>query len=536
MATRFSILIIFLIGAYFLLGYHLYELQLVKGGYYLAQADSEAAAAQGASGSRGSIYFTDKDGNLLPAAIEQDSPLIYAVPSSIVNAQAAADAVAPIINLSPTALDAVFSRAGDSYEPLKVKADAGTAQQITNLDLKGIYSEMVPERYYPLSTVASQVLGYVGPNSSGNGTSGHYGIESFYNTPLAAGTDVDLTIDPNIQIEAEKVLDTLVSANGATGGSVIIEDPQTGKILAMGATPSFDPNNYSASPIASFLNPMVQEVYEPGSIFKVLTMAAGIDAGKITSSTTYDDLGYVNVDGAHITNYNLTTYGAYGPDTTMTKVIEHSINTGAIFAENQTGNAIFTEYAKKFGLGQLTGIDVPGEVSGNLSQLNPKSPQVDFDTAAYGQGVAVTPIELVTAVAAIANGGVMMRPYLNAALSPEPLDRAISASTAAEVTEMMTNAVDDVAGAPAIKGYSIAGKTGSAYVPNPSGGGYLNELDDSYIGFGPTPDPKFIVFIRLNTLSVNSLAVDSVVPGFKTLAQYIINYYNIPPDRPTAGQ
>jgi cell division protein FtsI/penicillin-binding protein 2 len=165
--------------------------------------------------------------------------------------------------------------------------------------------------------------------------------------------------------------------------------------------------------------------------------------------------------------------------------------------------------------------------------LNSKSPQVDFDTAAYGQGVAVTPIELVQAVAAIANGGIIMRPYLNAALQPKPMGRAISASTAAEVTAMMTAAIDKVAGAPAINGYALAGKTGSAYVPNPAGGGYLNELDDSYIGFGPTSDPKFIAFIRLNTLPVTSLAVDSVVPGFKELAQYIINYYNIPPDRPT---
>jgi cell division protein FtsI (penicillin-binding protein 3) len=173
----------------------------------------------------------------------------------------------------------------------------------------------------------------------------------------------------------------------------------------------------------------------------------------------------------------------------MTEVIEHSINTGAIFAENQTGNAIFTEYMKKFHLGDSTGIDLPGEVSGNLSQLNPSSPQVDFDTAAYGQGVAVTPIELVQAVAALANGGIIMRPYVNAALQPEAVGRAISASTAAEVTAMMTAAVDDVSARPRSAATRIAGKTGSAYVPNPAGGGYLNELDDSYIGFGPTSDP-----------------------------------------------
>jgi cell division protein FtsI/penicillin-binding protein 2 len=143
----------------------------------------------------------------------------------------------------------------------------------------------------------------------------------------------------------------------------------------------------------------------------------------------------------------------------------------------------------------------------------------------------MTPIELVTAVAALANGGVMMRPYLNAVLSPESLGRAVSTSTATEVTQMMTAAIDDVVGAPAINGYALAGKTGSAYIPNPAGGGYLNELTDSYIGFGPTSNPRFIAFIRLDTLPVTSLAAESVVPAFKELAQYIINYYNIPPDR-----
>jgi cell division protein FtsI/penicillin-binding protein 2 len=545
MAYRFSAVIAVLVAAYGFLLFHLYQLQFIQGGYYLARADSETAASADLNANRGAIYFIDNQGKTLPAAVNQEFPVIYAVPSAVQNPASAAATLAPILNLSVSALKKIFTN-GSSYHLLVNKADDSTVQKVNDAiaaGLKGVYTDYEPERYYPLGSVGSQVLGYVGPNASNTGESGHYGVEGFYNDALngtatstgGVGEDVSLTIDPNIQAEAEKILDGLVTANGATGGSVIIEDPQTGKILAMGATPSFDPNDYSSSPIANFLDPNVESVYEPGSIFKVLTMAAGIDAGKISPNTTYDDKGYVNVDGAHITNYNLTTYGAYGPDTTMTEVIEHSINTGAIFAENQTGDAIFTAYMKRFRLDQKTGIDLPGEVTGNLSQLNPKSPQVDFDTAAYGQGVAVTPIELVQSIAAIANGGVVMRPYVNAMLSPKPLGRAISTSTATEVTQMMTAAIDNVSGAPSISGYALAGKTGSAFVPNPKGGGYLNELDDSYIGFGPTSNPKFIVFIRLNTLPVTSLAVDSVVPGFKELAQYIINYYNIPPDRAVAG-
>ncbi|HEX4103923.1 MAG TPA: penicillin-binding protein 2 [Candidatus Paceibacterota bacterium] len=533
MAARFSIVVVLITAAFFVLGFHLYQLQVSKGDYYYAQAASEVEASQSSSGNRGSIYFTDEDGNLLPAAVEQEFPYIYADPSAIADADEAANTVGPMLGMSVSTLEALFSKPNDSYELLERKADDATAQSITDLNMKGIYAAYEPERYDPLGPVASQVLGYVGPNATNGGVSGHYGVEGYYESTLSSGTDVTLTIDPNIQIEAEKVLSQLIASSGATGGDFIVEDPKTGKILAMGASPDFDPNSYASSSLADFTNPNVNAVYEPGSIWKVLTMAAGIDAGKITSSTTYDDKGYVNVDGAHITNYNLTTYGAYGPGTTMTEVIEHSINSGAIFAENQTGNSIFAEYMKKFHLDQPTGIDLPGEATGDLSQLNPKSPQVDFDTAAYGQGVAVTPIELVTAVDAIVNGGVMMRPYLNAALQPEQLGRAISTSTAAEVTEMMVSAIDDVVGAPAIPGYSLGGKTGSAFIPDLVHGGYTDQLIDSYIGFGPTTDPQFLIFIRLNTLPESSLAVDSVVPGFKELAQYVINYYNIPPDRPT---
>ncbi len=263
------------------------------------------------------------------------------------------------------------------------------------------------------------------------------------------GADITLTIDANIQIRAEKILTDLVAKSGATGGSVIVEDPHTGRILAMGATPDFDPNNYASSSYANFLNTNVQSQYEPGSIFKVLTMAVGIDAGKITPSTTYDDTGTAIFGKVKLTNYDLKTHGAWGPGTTMTNVIEHSINTGAIFAESKTGNATFLSYVKNFGFGDKTGIDLPGEIKSNLGILAPNAahpyqtvPQVNYATAAYGQGVAVTPIALINAIAAIANGGVLVRPYLDAALQPQTVRRVISAHTAAQVTAMMVSAVD----------------------------------------------------------------------------------------------
>jgi cell division protein FtsI/penicillin-binding protein 2 len=540
MAYRFTIIVAFFLLAFTYLGFHLYQLQLVKGDYYYAQAASEQSAAASNNANRGAIYFTDNNGNTLPAAIDQEFPMIYAVPTAVKNPAATAATFAPILNMPAATLQAIFSRPRDQYELLVNKADPAVAQKVTALNIPGVYTEFTPERYYPLSTVASQVLGYVGPNASNAGESGKYGLEKYYNNLLegnssssaAGGSDLVTTIDPNIQIEGEKILDNLVQTTGATGGDVMVMDPMTGKILAMGSDPNFDPNNYGQFPLADFLNTDVQGVYEPGSIMKLLTMSAGIDSGKITPDTTYYDHGYVNVDGAHITNYNFTTQGAYGPNTTMTQVIEHSINSGAIWAENATGNATYLDYMKKFGLDQKTGIDLPGEIAGNLSQLTPNAPQVDWDTAGFGQGVAVTPIELVDAISAIANGGLLMRPYLNAALQPQVIRRVISSSTAAQVAQMAVDAVD-LAQVAEINGYSMAGKTGSAFIPNPKGGGYLNELDDSYIGWGPTSNPKFIAYIRLNTVSVNSLAAETVVPAWNQLAQWIINYDNIGPDRTT---
>lgn len=533
MKNRTIPLIIGVIAAYAFLLFRVSELQLEKNGYYTARAASEQSASAAATMSRGAIYFTNPDGTTLPVAIDKDFPTIYAVPSAIADAAEAANTLAPILGVPVDTLQALFSKPHDNYELLVDKADASVANEVAGFDLPGIYVDLEPSRYYPLGTVAAQVIGFVGPNASTTGESGHYGIEEYDDATLATGNDITLTIDPNVQIEGEKLLQSVIAANGATGGSIIVEDPKTGKIFAMAGYPTFDPNNYASSSYANFLNPTVQSIYEPGSIFKVLTMAAGIDAGKITPNTTYDDTGTVKIDGDKITNYDLTTHGPYGPGTTMTEVIEHSINTGAIFAENQIGNSTFESYMKKFRVDQKTGIDLPGEVAGTLNGLYPNAPQVNFDTVAYGQGVAVTPVGLITMVGAIANGGVMMRPYVNAALAPKAVGRIMATGTASQVTQMMVDAVD-LAGVANISGYSVAGKTGSAFIPNLVSGGYTDQLIDSYIIFAPASNPRFIALIRLNTLPETSLAAESVVPAAKELAQYLINYYNIPPDRPTS--
>ncbi len=304
----------------------------------------------------------------------------------------------------------------------------------------------------------------------------------------------------------------------------MVQEPSTGKILAMANLPDFNPNNYSVSRIGDFLNPAVQSVYEPGSIFKVFTMSAGIDSGKITPETFYFDSGSVTLNGRTIQNWRLKKYG----NQTMMEVIEKSINTGAVFAEQKTGHDIFYNYLIKFGLNKLTGVNLPGEVKGNLRNLK-NGRDINFATASFGHGVSVTPIELINAISAIANGGVLMKPYVLADGSPEIIRRAVSVKTAKTVTAMMVSAVEKNFTAD-IANYSIAGKTGTAYIPDFEKGGYTEEVINTFVGFVPASAPKFIVLIKLDKPADGPFAGLTVAPAFRELARFILNYYNIPPD------
>ncbi|RJQ28586.1 penicillin-binding protein 2 [Candidatus Parcubacteria bacterium] len=542
--ARLSIALGILASAYAFLLFRLYDVQLVKGSDYLAQAESRFVSPDFLKAARGTIYLTDKDGNKLPASTNKHFPLIYAVPKVIEDPTEAAHRIGPIVGQSAEELEKKFLKNGDEYELILRKADSKLARTVSDLGIKGIYVHTVPERFYPHGPLASHLLGFVAPDESDEGEEGRYGVEEFFNDILSgnkgkvenrkivapsAGSDVILTVDPNVQIEAARVLANLVKKYKANGGTVIIGDPKTGKILALTSVPDFDPNQYNKAPLSSFINPVTQQIYEPGSVFKVITMAAGIDSGSITPETTYVDTGTLTMNGRTIQNHDFRTHGPYGR-VTMTNVIEHSLNTGAVFAERQMGRDIFKSYLEKFGLGEKTGVTLPGELKGDIRRLNPKERDIIFATASYGQGVAVTPIGLITAVGAIANGGKLMSPYLDASLEPVLLREVIREDTARKVTAMMVSAVDkaDVA---RIEGYSLAGKTGTAFVPDFVRGGYTENVINTYVGFGPASDPRFIVLVRLNEPESAPFASLTVVPAFRELAQFMLNYYEIPPDR-----
>ena len=304
---------------------------------------------------------------------------------------------------------------------------------------------------------------------------------------------------------------------------VIVQNPKTGAILTMAATPNFDPNTYNEFSISTFLNPNVESVYEPGSIFKMITMASALDAGKITPETTYNDTGSLVLNGKTIRNWDLKAHGVM----TMTQVIEKSLNTGAAFAERALGPEDFYDYLVKFGLKDKTSIDLPGEVVGSLRPLEVDKRDVNFATASFGQGISVTPIGLLRAMSAIANHGVMMKPYLNAEKDPEEVGRIISEDASRKTVGMMVNAVN-IAQIAKIQNYNVAGKTGTAQIP--ARGGYTDDVINTYVGFAPAYNPKFIILIRMDKPAGAPLAGLTVVPAFRDLAQFILNYYNVPPD------
>ncbi|MHB9019708.1 MAG: peptidoglycan D,D-transpeptidase FtsI family protein [Minisyncoccota bacterium] len=549
MKTRIFFISSIFIVLYFGLISNIYKLQITKGPYYLAKAESQNRLSGFLEASRGSIYFTDKNDNHFPAAINKEYFVVFAVPKEIsADGEAvinnAAEQIASMFQLNREELVEAFSSQTNQYYPILKKATQEQVNEIKGLGIKGIYIENKNFRHYPLGQVSSQVLGFVSPSSDNDLLSGKYGTELFFNEELSGkngqlqgnkvvdlenGKDVFLTIDSTVENRAEAILEELIKKYNAPSGSVIVQDPKTGKIIALGNYPNFDPNNYSEYKIKDFLNPVVQSIYEPGSVFKVITMAIGLDAGKLTADTTYVDSGFIKLNGKTIKNWDYEEKGPHGK-TTMTGVIEGSLNTGAAYAGQLIGKDIFYNYLIKFGFNQTTGIELPGEVTSDIKKLKSSSKDVDFATASFGQGLAVSPIAMINAFSAIANGGELMSPFIVAGTEPRVVRRVISKQASVEAIKMMVSAVDKAYVA-RIPGYYVAGKTGTAQIADPVRGGYLaNDYTHTYIGFAPAYDPKFVILIKLDKPEGAPLAGTTVVPAFRELADFLLNYYNVRPD------
>ncbi len=406
-------------------------------------------------------------------------------------------------------------------------------------------------RFYPEGGLASSVAGFLGFQDKIR--KGQYGLEEYYEPWLSGqvgfknflsqvgfgsstnqGSSLISTIDKNIQFFAETKLKELVEKWQALAGSVIIQDPKTGAILAMADYPNFDPNKYFNYSLEEFINPNIQNPFEPGSSFKTITMAIALEAGAVTPGTRYFDSGEVKILSATIRNYDLKSHGWQ----TMTEVLEKSINTGAIFAMRRVGQDKFLEYLEKFEFGNKTDIDLAGEADGNIKNLYTKR-EINFATASFGQGIAVTPLQLVNAYSAIANEGKLMRPYViekiikpsgeSVAIKPEVIGEPISSETAKTLTSMLVSAIDNGSIKKArVSGYEIAGKTGTAQEAKPEGG-YSDFFIHNLVGFGPAQDPRWTILVKLDRPKGVETAAVSLADTFGDIARFLVNYYGIPP-------
>ncbi len=440
--------------------------------------------------------------------------------------------------------------------PMDIKA------RIDGLSIKGLDFERDTKRFYPEASMGAQLLGFVGSDKFGDDT-GYFGLEGYYDSKLRGqdgklgeekdpfgfpilvgkyrsiapkkGDSLYLTIDRTIQYIVEKRLNEDVKKYGAKDGSVIIADPKTGNILAMATYPNYNPALFSEFTESDFKNPAVSDAYEPGSTFKLIAMSAALDLSLVDPNTRCD----VCSGPRQIGDYQIETWNKqYRPNSTMAEVIQHSDNIGMTFVADKLGVDRFYDYIKKFGFGSKTGIDLQGEIPGLVRQKDEWRP-IDLATASFGQGIAVTPIQMVQAVQVIAGGGKLISPKIvdkivengkEIKVQPQTERQVVSQKTAALMTEMMVNAVaKGEAQAFAPKGYSIAGKTGTAQIP--VAGHYdPTKTIASFVGFAPSDNPRFVMLVRFTEPTSSIFGAETAAPTFFGIAKDIFNYLAISPN------
>jgi cell division protein FtsI (penicillin-binding protein 3) len=550
----------------------LFYLQVLQHARYLAQASKEQTQKYQLPARRGELFVHD-GAEVSPIALNQRLSLVYADPRYVDDKAATAKKLAEVTGGSAADYEARMKK-GIQYAPLADRVSGAMADKIKALKLPGIGMKDLDYRTYPEGSLAAQVLGFV--NADG---AGQYGVEGYLNdqldgTPgqLAAKTDphgipiatadnivrppVDgsgfvLTIDRNIQAMAEQQLADQVTKVKAKSGSIVVMDPATGAVRAMANYPTYDPNQFNkVTDYSVFVNQAVSAQFEPGSGMKAFTVATGLDQGKIKPDSTYDDPGCVQVEDYKVCN---AEGDKPGKNKTMTVALRDSLNTGMMYilrllggdVNKITSNGKKTLYdylTKHFGFGVRTGIEQANEAAGSVPP--PNTNNVTYANMTFGQGMSVTMVQMVAAMAAVANGGRLYQPRLvdsvikpdgtTQAVQPKVLgDHVMSSGAIADLNQMLQVVVQHGSGYIAggmNPGYKIAGKTGTAQIPRPDGKGYIDGANiGSFVGFAPAENPKFVVMVRINEPGVKGFAETTTVPVFGEVCKWLFKYYGIPP-------
>jgi len=506
---------------------------------------------------RGEIKTSDK----FPIAANKITYRVFANPKEVKDLKETSELISTTLGVdiasvsASLALDRFWVSIATGVET-KVKND------LEKLNLPGVGFEEQYTRFYPEASMAAHLVGFVGMDDLGR-PKGYFGLEGYYDLllkgregkaiqihdafgrPIIAklgdverqidGSNLLLSLDRSAQFLVERRLKEGVEKFGAQSGMAAVINPKTGEILAMASFPNFDPANYANSPDSVYKNPLISDMYEPGSTFKPLVMSSALDLKLVTPQTKCSACaGPVSVSGYDIHTWN----DKYYKDISMTDVIMHSDNTGMVFVAQKLGVNGMIKYLQRFGIGDLTGIDLQGEISPKIKPENLWY-AVDLATTGFGQGISITPIELLSATSAIANNGQRMQPHVvngienpdgsTIKIKPKSLGNPISPETAKVMTEIMVNAVNKGEASWArLKGYRIAGKTGTASIP--IAGHYdPTKTIASFIGFAPANNPKFAMFVILNRPTSSIYGAETAAPIFFDIAKDLLIYYAIPP-------
>jgi cell division protein FtsI/penicillin-binding protein 2 len=562
--SRSDILIVITIIFTIVITFRLFDTQVIKHRYFLALASNQQTMHEELVPERGRIYIEDRfNKNLYPLAINKRLNLVYAIPKQIKDTDKVANALEEILEIPKEDILERISKKDDLYEPIKRRVADDKVEEIKNRELEGIRFQPEDWRFYPDGNFASHILGFVG--YVGDEKRGRYGIEGYYNDLLSGkggflstekdptgrfisigdaiisrardGDDLVLTLDRYIQFKAEQKLKEGVEKFGAEKGTVIVMNPNNGEIIALANYPNFDPNNYSeVEDMNVYSNSAVYDLYEPGSSFKPIIMTAALDLSLVSPDTTIVDNGAVEVDEFTIRNFD----GQANGEVTMTEILEKSINVGMVKIGQKMGAKNMHNYIDKFGFNNLSGIDLDSEIPVNISDYRSWS-DADQATITFGQGMVTTPMRLITATAAIANGGRLIQPRVvkkiirangdEEIIGIKEAGTVISSSVSATASAMMVSVIENGHASTAkVKGYKIAGKTGTAQVPNRDKPGYdPNKKIATFIGYGPVEDPQFIMLVKLDNPGGNVWGSTTAAPVFKEIASEILRYYQISP-------
>lgn len=548
----------------------LFLVQVVQGDVYSESADRQYITSPGNIYERGTIFFQSKGeegkgGQLIAAATQITGFKIAIDPSKIINQESVFQKLSKIVVLDYNDFMNKAGKVDDPYEEVANRLSKKQADAVFDLKISGLSIFKEKWRFYPGGTLASHTLGLVGYKEAEFG--GRYGLERQYNAELTrddknsyvnffaevfsninktlfkqeeGNGDVVTTIEPEVQNFLESKLTEVREKYQVDSVGGIIMNPQDGSIYALGVKPDFNPNDFSKAKTSTFSNPLVENVLEFGSVVKPLVMAGALDAGVVTADTTYNDKGSVLIEKKEIFNFDKK---GRGPGTSLQEVLNQSLNTGMVFVEQQLGKTKLRDYLLSYGIKDKTGIDLPNETSGLVSNLN--SPrEIEYANAAFGQGIAMTPIEMIRALASLSNGGNLVVPHVVKEIKYDnggskvmnyPILRAkITKEASEEITRMLVLVMDK-----AIKGglakldhFNVAVKTGTAQIADNANGGYYKDRNThSFVGYFPAYDPKFIIFLYAVNPKGVLYAATTWTDSFLELTKFLLNYYEVSPDR-----